>query len=156
MADGCCGEGEGQGRAKGLLRVNQGLIACVASLGGIQVGGIVNYVLQRQQFAQQLTVLRASNKTEFVAEETARHFLMHKGYVHRSFVTLQQHIGGFDDDELRRLLVRAGAIRVFRDDGTEWWGLLERTDEFLRRKGVVRSTCAGAGKLLQAWPVSAV
>ena len=42
-------------------------------------------------------------------------------YAGRSFDVLKKHLGGFEEDELRKILVRAGAILVFRDDGTEWW-----------------------------------
>jgi hypothetical protein len=82
--------------------------------------------------------LREQNKVEFMAEETARHFLSHKGYTDRSFETLQNHLGGFSDDELRKILVRAGAIRVYRDDGSEWWRLLSRMDEYIGAKRQAR------------------
>ena len=78
--------------------------------------------------------LREQHKTEFMAEETARHFLSHKSYTDRSFDTLQQHLGGFEADELRKILVRAGAIRLIRDDGSEWWRLLSRMDEYIEKK----------------------
>ena len=44
----------------------------------------------------------------------------------------------FTDDELRKILVRAGAVRIVRDDGTEWWRLLSRMDEFIERKQLER------------------
>ena len=66
------------------------------------------------------TLLGHQNKTDIMAEETARHFLSHKSYTDRSFDVLQKHLGGFEDNELRKLLVRAGALRVYRDDGSEW------------------------------------
>ena len=47
---------------------------------------------------------------------------------------LRNHLGGFADDELRKILVRAGAIRVYREDGSEWWRLLSRMDEYIERK----------------------
>ena len=83
-------------------------------------------------------MLREENKTDFIAEETARHFLNHKSYTDRSFEVLQKHLGGFDEDELRKILVRAGAIRLYRDDGTEWWRLLERTAEYIKNKDEVK------------------
>lgn len=78
--------------------------------------------------------VRLEHKTEFKAEETAKHFLEHAGYTDRSFETLKMHLGGFEDDELRKILVRAGAIRTYRKDGTEWWRLLDRMDEFIKNK----------------------
>lgn len=98
------------------------------------IGGLVSYLLQRQKIRHELKLLREENKTEFMAETTAKHFLNHQGYTDRSFETLKNHLGGFEDDELRKILVRAGAIRVYRKDGTEWWRLLERMDEYIEHQ----------------------
>ena len=106
----------------------------LAALLGAIVGGGISYLLNRQQLANQLRMLQEQHKVDFMAELTARHFLSHKSFTDRSFDTLRNHLGGFDDDELRKILVRAGAIRVFRDDGSEWWRLLSRMDEFIERK----------------------
>lgn len=86
------------------------------------------------RIAHQLAALREQFKTDFMAEETARHFLSHKSYTDRSFETLQKKLGGFSDDELRKILVRAGAIRVYREDDSEWWRLLSRMDEYIENK----------------------
>ncbi len=104
------------------------------TLLGTVVGGLISYFLQKQRFDQELKIKQEENKTEFMAESTAKHFLNHKQYTDRSFETLRNHLGGFEDDELRKILVRAGAIRTYRDDGTEWWRLLSRMDEFIERK----------------------
>lgn len=101
---------------------------------GAVVGGGISYLLNRQQFNHQLKVIREQYKTEFMAEETAKHFLEHKGYTDRSFDVLKKHLGGFDDDDLRKILVRAGAMRTFKEDGTEMWRLLSRMDEFIEKK----------------------
>ncbi|HEX6927857.1 MAG TPA: hypothetical protein VF267_01310 [Gammaproteobacteria bacterium] len=111
--------------------------ALSALLGAI-VGGGITFLLNRQQLAHQISVLREQHKTEFMAEETARHFLSHEGYTDRSFETLEKHLGGFEPDELRKILVRAGAIRVFRDDGSEWWRLLSRMGEYIEKKSAGR------------------
>ena len=106
----------------------------LAALLGAIVGGGISYLLNRQLLANQLRALQEQNKAEFMAETTARHFLGHKGFTDRSFETLRSHLGGFEDDELRKILVRAGAIRVYREDGSEWWRLLSRMDEYIERK----------------------
>ena len=106
----------------------------LASLIGTLVGGGITYLLNRQLHHQQLAALRTQHKTEFMAEDTARHYLGHKGYTDRSFETLRKHLGGFTDDELRKILVRAGAIRTYRDDGSEWWRLLSRMDEYIENR----------------------
>jgi hypothetical protein len=114
------------------------LWSTLSALLGAAVGGGISYLLNRQQFANQLRILREQNKTEFMAETTARHFLGHKGFTDRSFDALQRSLGGFEEDELRRILVRAGAVRVYREDGSEWWRLLSRMDEFIERKELER------------------
>jgi hypothetical protein len=111
-----------------------------SALFGALVGGGISYALNRQQFANQMKLAREQHRTEFMAEETARHFLSHKGFTDRSFDTLQRNLGGFEADELRKILVRAGAIRIYREDGSEWWRLLSRMDEYIERKDLERVT----------------
>lgn len=111
-----------------------------SALLGALVGGGISYLLNRQQFSNQLRLAQELHRTEFMAEETARVFLSHKSFTDRSFETLRQHLGGFEDDELRKILVRAGAMRVYRDDGSEWWRLLSRMDEYIERKALQKIT----------------
>ena len=108
--------------------------AAIAAVLGALAGGGISYLLNRQQFEHQLKVLREQQKTDYMAEVTAKHFLSHESYTDRAFDTLQKHLGGFADDELRKILVRAGAVRVFRDDGSEWWRLLSRMDEYIQKR----------------------
>jgi hypothetical protein len=114
--------------------VDPAISSALAAVLGTIAGGGISYLLNRQQFNHQIRTLQEQHKTEFMAEETAKHFLSHKSFTDRSFETMQKVLGGFSDDELRRILVRAGAIRVFRDDGSEWWRLLSRMDEFIEKK----------------------
>jgi len=110
------------------------LWSSLSALLGAVVGGGISWLLNRQQLANQLRTLQEQNKVEFMAETTARHFLSHKSFTDRSFETLRNHLGGFQDDELRKILVRAGAIRIYREDGSEWWRLLSRMEEYIERK----------------------
>ena len=103
------------------------------TLMGTLVGGLVTFAVNRQQFRHQLLALQQQYKTEFMAEETARHFLNHKSFTDRSFDTLKKHLGGFEDDELRKILVRSGAVRTYRSDESEWWFLLSRMDERIEK-----------------------
>jgi hypothetical protein len=88
------------------------IIAAAAGILGTIVGGLITYFTQKAQFKNEMLRVREENKTEFQAEQTALHFLSHKNYTDRSFETLKKHLGGFEDDELRKILVRAGAIRT--------------------------------------------
>jgi len=114
--------------------MSESIIAALAGIIGTLVGGFVTYLTQRAQFKNELAKIREENRTEFQAEQTAMHYLSHKNYTDRSFETLKKHLGGFEDNELRKILVRAGAIRTYRDDGSEWWRLLSRMDEYIANK----------------------
>jgi hypothetical protein len=71
--------------------------------------------------------LRTELRTEFMAEEAIRLLLEHEDWTLRSFEEIKRRIRGFDDDELRQLLVRAGAVAFERTrGGDEMWGLRER------------------------------
>lgn len=70
-----------------------------------------------------------SRKDRAHGGKTVQHYLNHKGYTDRSFEILKKRVGGFEEDELRKILVRAGAVRYIRDDGSEWWRLLSRNPE---------------------------
>lgn len=95
------------------------------------LAGVSSYILQERKLKKEIKLINEENKTEFMAEKAARYFLQHAGYTDRSFKVLKKHLGGWDkdEDELRRILVRAGAIRTYREDDTEWWTLLERLPE---------------------------
>lgn len=100
---------------------------------GILVGALVAWWLQKDRASADLRIALEMVKTEHMAEKTARFYLNHKGYKDRSFELLSKRLGGFEGDELRKILVRAGAVRYVRSDGTEWWRLLSRTTEAVKR-----------------------
>jgi predicted membrane-bound mannosyltransferase len=82
--------------------------------------------------------LRTQLKLEHSVEAAIIELLGNRGWEMRSFKTIKHHIRGFEDDELRRFLVRAGAVAFqqqpsdrknddpHRDDPEklERWGLL--------------------------------
>ena|SRR5208283_4076270 len=104
------------------------------ALLGVLVGGLISGWLQRERNVHELAIHRENIKTEFMAEVTAQHYLSHKIHVDRSFELLRRRLGGFSDDELRKILVRAGAVRFIRDDGSEWWRLLSRLPEVIEKR----------------------
>lgn len=83
------------------------------------VGGFVAYLLQERK-------LRKEYQLQDRAECLANTLLSTPEWELRSFKAISAHLGGFSDEELRRLLVRAGAVRFKSKSGTELWGLLER------------------------------
>src|SRR5690606_21931679 len=85
-----------RGMSKGRAADNNGgkVDPTLASLLGTLVGGGITYLLNRQAHAHQLAALREEFRTEYMAENTARHFLSHKSYTDRSFETLSRNLGG--------------------------------------------------------------
>ena len=87
--------------------------------------------------------LREEYRVEFATERALR-ILLSRGWNLRSFETLKYHLKGFGDDELRKLLVGAGAIQFeVRDpEKIEYWGVVENT------KGLLSSSDGGNFKLV--------
>lgn len=82
-------------------------------------------------------------RQEFAMEsslEAAVRSLMTKGFALRSFSLIRHHLRGFDDDELRKTLIRSGCIcfKVIR--GMEYWGILSENEALLKdRKSMERN-----------------
>ncbi len=74
-------------------------------------------------------------KSETMAERTAKKYLSHKSHIRRKFKTIQKRLGAYDSNPnlLREVLVRAGAERSYGKDGTEYWMLISRQDEWIKR-----------------------
>jgi hypothetical protein len=75
--------------------------------------------------------LRREYQIEFAAERVARELLMDPRWRLRSIEVLNHHLSGFTADDLRKVLVRAGAIRFNSPEGKEIWGLLDRNRDRL-------------------------
>ena len=75
--------------------------------------------------------LRAELRTEFMAEEAIKNLLSREEWELRKFGTIKGLVGGFGDDHLRQLLVRAGALRFEHPEKGEMWGLRTRNSELL-------------------------
>ncbi len=97
------------------------LSAIVGAFGGI----IVAILTIRSQRAR----LKAEFATENSTETALHHFLALHHFPYRTFPMIRHYIGGFESNELRKLLVRAGAVRFMAADGTEVWALRERVFE---------------------------
>jgi hypothetical protein len=114
------------------VEVTAGLFGLI----GVLVGGLISWWLQKDRASTDLRIALETIKTDHMAEKTAEYFLNHKGYTDRSFDLLSKRLGGFEENELRKILVRAGAVRYIRSDGSEWWRLLSRTDEAIAKAKV--------------------
>ncbi len=73
-----------------------------------------------------------SESDDFSAELVARELLGSERWKkQRSFKTIKSRLGGFEDDELRKILVRAGALRFKGQGDSELWGLMSRNQDNL-------------------------
>ena len=100
------------------------------------ISGLITYIIQerkiqsekskiQKQFEIERDKLEEQYKTERRADAALSKFLNHVRFKRRSFEYVSEKIGGFSDDELRKMLVRNGAVRSFgAKDGKEWWELL--------------------------------
>ena len=109
------------------------MTAGLFGLLGVVIGGLISWWLQKDRASTDLKIALEAIKTEHMAEETALYYLKHKGYTDRSFELLKKRLGGFEDNELRKILVRAGAVRYIREDNSEWWRLISRIDEAISK-----------------------
>ena len=114
--------------------------ALVSGAVALLVAGItswINFFMQGKRLDNELSMqrekLREELKTEFMAEQALVGLLEHHSYGLRKFSTIRDHVSGFQDDELRQLLVRSGALRFRGTGGTELWGLRSRNMERLER-----------------------
>ncbi len=105
------------------VQVNAAMIAGVVSLSTSLIIALMTIILAYRK-------LRHDFKLEFAAEGVAHEMLMDRKWRYRAFRVLKYHLSGFTDDELRKILVRAGGIRLTAG-GQEVWGLLSRNREYL-------------------------
>ena len=107
--------------------VNVTSIAALISSIVALVGVYISYRKVRQE-VERLELERGKIEAQFgqelSAERAARKLLECTRWKRRTFNAIKFHLRGFDDDELRKILIRAGAI-CFQED-VETWGLLER------------------------------
>ena len=79
---------------------------------------------------------RLENRTLFQAERVAHELLMIPAWDLRSFDSFKRRLGGFEDNEIRQVLIRAGAVQFKGRGGKEMWGLLERNRKRLEKKPI--------------------
>ncbi len=83
------------------------------------VGGYISYKIQESK-------LKKEFQLQDSAEKVAHQLLSDEEWKLRSFGVIRHHLGGFEEDELRKILVRSGAIRFKSKNGHELWGLVSR------------------------------
>lgn len=104
--------------------------ATAAAISGVIALIVAIFTSLLTNYATRQKLLR-DYKLDFAAETVARQLLKDKEWRLRSFSVIKHHLGGFEDDALRQVLVKAGAIRFTSKKGVELWGLLDRNSERL-------------------------
>jgi hypothetical protein len=78
------------------------------------IAGSVSFVVGLITSGVSLWIYRNQTLTDANAVRVARKLMTQCKYEWRAFDFLKRRIGGFEDDELRKILVRAGAVRFYR------------------------------------------
>ena len=89
------------------------------------------WFIQRDKLRRDFELDRERIRTEFMAEQVAKQLLESEKWEKRTFEAIERRLGGFEKDELRKILVRAGAVRFEGQEGKELWGLLSRNKDDL-------------------------
>ena len=89
------------------------------------ITGLITFAIQERK-------LRAEFRTEFMAEQAVKLLLESPKWKKRSFTEIKKRLGGFNGDDLRKILVRAGAVKFnSSEDDEELWGLISRNQDDL-------------------------
>lgn len=116
---------------------NAPLWALLGVITGSLLTGFINYMLQRGQFKHNKEMFFLQNQSKEFVKELLLEWLNHKTFVARSFKTLRKRIGGYTDEELRKILHEIEAKKTKNNKSEEIWYLKEREDEW--HKGLKKS-----------------
>jgi hypothetical protein len=130
--------------------VISGVVALVVAGAGIiatawrQKNQLANDLSQAEKRLQgdlkvQEERLKTELRTEFMAEAAIRQLLSHPDWKQRTFQAIRRKMhGAFEDPELRRLLIRSGAVCFWGNlqggKEEEYWGLIDRNQDRLSRR----------------------
>ena len=105
------------------------ILTVLLSLGALGAALVSAWGMLRSQekrLRRDFELDRERVRTEFRAEQVAKELLESEQWEKRTFEVIKKRLGGFEDDELRKILVRAGAVRFEGRGDEELWGLLSR------------------------------
>ena len=100
------------------------LTTIVTSALTAAVTGLITFAIQERK-------LRTELRTEFMAEQAAKALLENERWKKRSFSEIEKRLAGFTENELRKILVRSGAVCFHGNDNSEFWGLISRNKDDL-------------------------
>jgi hypothetical protein len=91
------------------------------------ISGISAWLVTSRTISFNREKMRREFQLEFATEAALRSLLADGNYEMRSFAKIKHHLPGFaDDNDLRRHLIRAGAVSFMNGTNEEMWGLLEK------------------------------
>ena len=109
-------------------------------IGGL-ITGLINFLLQKSQFKHNKEMFYLENKSRENVKEIIKDLLNHRSHTDRSFDAIRKRIGGYDEDEIRKMLHEVGAKPTTRKGSSvEWWYLMERAQERINNKKAKRSS----------------
>jgi hypothetical protein len=121
-----------------LKRESQSLVERLKQQGAQELAELkLKLDIEKEKMTQKLDIEKeymTHLRTEFMAENAIQSLLRRPGWKLRTFDAIKSRLKGFDDDELRKLLVRSGAVTFLRKkDKKELWGLLSLNEKLLTR-----------------------
>lgn len=111
--------------------MSEGWWAILGVVIGALSSGIVSVLLQNRSFAHEKEMLKLQNQSEENVKETLVDILNHRKFVRRSFDAISKRVGGYSEDEIRKLLHEVNAKRAGTTNDGEWWYLAEREQEYI-------------------------
>ena len=111
--------------------MNPDIVSALIGMAAAVLTSAIGYFVQRAALSRRFDMDEAEIRTRFMAEQVAKALLSQETYKKRSLAAIRRRLGGFEDNALRRILVRAGAVRFVAKDGTEYWGLIEKNVDAL-------------------------
>lgn len=109
------------------------------AVGAILTGGI-NYLLQLSQFKHNRDMFLMENLSKEQVKEILLDLLNHKNFTDRSFSALRKRVGGYTDDELRKMLHEVGAKKSTSRTDDEWWYLKDRAEERKQKREATKNS----------------
>jgi hypothetical protein len=100
-------------------KVVSAIIAAIVSIITAIISSILTYRVSHRNHMREY-------KLAYQVEELILKFLNHPNWRFRTFKTIKHHIAGFEDNELRKILVSVGAIKFNDAEDIEIWGLFDR------------------------------
>ncbi|BCH27963.1 hypothetical protein [Mesorhizobium sp. L-8-3] len=100
------------------------------------ISSILAYIASERSLRHQIDSfekkIRRDYQLEFATEAAARKLLLSPDWSLRSFGEIKKRLHGLDDDEVRKVLIRSGALCFRGTDDQELWGLIERNADRLK------------------------